>query len=306
MRGVADLIELCFARELDQGGQGILNEMRLAGRLGLVANGLLALGLLRQPWTEGFVCLAAGRVVGCVNTAPMEKRPGTWLIVNVAVHPNHRRQGLARALMQASLGYIVRAGGRTAWLEVDADNTGAIQLYEQLGFTYLTTRTLWTRAAHLALPLRTPPAFTLRPRRAEEWEAHLALARAVRPDGLEWHKPLRPADFQTTVWRWVLNALSEQSEEHWVVPAPDPPELLGSLTVRRNWADGNRLIVLTRPDYRQALTRPLLVHGLHRLGQAMGIIRIEHPTDDEAARTALRELEFQPARAVRWMQKELK
>lgn len=63
-----------------------------------------------------------------------------WLIVDelhvntVAVAPDHRRAGLARALMQGVMREAVRAGCDQATLEVRESNLPARRLYAALGF----------------------------------------------------------------------------------------------------------------------------------------------------------------------------
>lgn len=54
---------------------------------------------------------------------------------NVAVRPEHRRQGLGRALVDAALRHGRAAGARVALLEVRRSNLGAQRLYLGLGFT---------------------------------------------------------------------------------------------------------------------------------------------------------------------------
>lgn len=61
-----------------------------------------------------------------------------WHVMNVAVDPPLRRQGIARALLEAM---IERAGAEEPFtLEVRPSNTGAIALYEQFGFRSAGTR----------------------------------------------------------------------------------------------------------------------------------------------------------------------
>jgi ribosomal protein S18 acetylase RimI-like enzyme len=48
--------------------------------------------------------------------------------------PKYRRQGLGRRLVTAAIGAARKAGMERIELEVFASNTGAIRLYEQLGF----------------------------------------------------------------------------------------------------------------------------------------------------------------------------
>jgi len=66
-----------------------------------------------------------------------EKGPGQALgeIYVVAVDPAYQRLGLGRQLMLAGLDWLAGQGIRTAMLYVDADNHGALNLYESMGFT---------------------------------------------------------------------------------------------------------------------------------------------------------------------------
>lgn len=52
-------------------------------------------------------------------------------LLTIAVHPAHQRQGIARGLMQR---WLDGPGITHAFLEVAADNEGAIALYRALGF----------------------------------------------------------------------------------------------------------------------------------------------------------------------------
>jgi len=55
-------------------------------------------------------------------------------ILTLAVRPDHRRHGLARALTETAAGIAASAACEAMFLEVAADNPGAIALYEQTGF----------------------------------------------------------------------------------------------------------------------------------------------------------------------------
>lgn len=58
-----------------------------------------------------------------------------WVGIDaVWVAPVHRRQGLARALFVEAVDWAVSLGATTAYLQVAADNTPAVSLYDSLGF----------------------------------------------------------------------------------------------------------------------------------------------------------------------------
>ncbi len=55
-------------------------------------------------------------------------------ILTIAVHPDQRRQGIARRLMQQMAGFAAANGIAQVFLEVSARNPAARALYEQQGF----------------------------------------------------------------------------------------------------------------------------------------------------------------------------
>jgi len=59
-----------------------------------------------------------------------------WLCLHgLAVDPDHRRQGLATAVLAELVEWGAEQGARTAWLHVETDNAPALALYERLGFS---------------------------------------------------------------------------------------------------------------------------------------------------------------------------
>ena len=69
-----------------------------------------------------------GTVQGVMDRGPI------GAIQNVGVVPNYRGQGLGRALVRQALEGFYQAGLRRAYLEVTAENAGAIRIYRSLGF----------------------------------------------------------------------------------------------------------------------------------------------------------------------------
>ncbi len=79
------------------------------------------------------VCLTALRGEQMLGYLICSRYDTVWHIMNVAVDPDHRRKGIATALL-ADL--LRRIDSRTArfTLEVRASNLAAIELYERFGF----------------------------------------------------------------------------------------------------------------------------------------------------------------------------
>lgn len=55
-------------------------------------------------------------------------------MMNLAVHPDYRRQGVAQKLVEALEASLRERGSKALTLEVRASNEPAIALYEKLGF----------------------------------------------------------------------------------------------------------------------------------------------------------------------------
>ena len=66
-------------------------------------------------------------------------------MMNVAVHPDFRRQGIAEALVTTLIHDLKAQGSRCLTLEVRASNIPAQKLYEKLGFCHVGTRPRYYR-----------------------------------------------------------------------------------------------------------------------------------------------------------------
>nr|WP_202535086.1 GNAT family N-acetyltransferase [Streptomyces sp. SID4923] len=77
------------------------------------------------PGEEGGAPAAIGRCV-------VDGRWAGFMAVEVA--PEHRRRGLATAVMTALARQAMDEGASAAWLQVEADNEGARALYDGMGF----------------------------------------------------------------------------------------------------------------------------------------------------------------------------
>lgn len=84
------------------------------------------------------VCVAAANGPTLYGFLICSKYDEAYHIMNIAVDPDHRRQGIARALLEALLDRAGRDANYT--LEVRVSNAGAIKLYESFGFRGVGTR----------------------------------------------------------------------------------------------------------------------------------------------------------------------
>jgi ribosomal-protein-alanine N-acetyltransferase len=80
------------------------------------------------------ICLGAFEGRDLVGYIINSRYVDAWHVMNVAVHPEHQRRGVATALLE-KLFERTRGDERRGYtLEVRVSNEGAIRLYEQLGF----------------------------------------------------------------------------------------------------------------------------------------------------------------------------
>jgi len=132
---VAELVEIAFRDEPGRDLHQFRSELRSLRGLGLVIWGANRLNPLGGDILTGYVFEVAGRLVGCLTLSRLPGTPVRWLIANVAVHPDFRRRGIARQLVEAALAHVRGRGGGLLVLDVRRENTPAYALYEQLGFT---------------------------------------------------------------------------------------------------------------------------------------------------------------------------
>ncbi|MCA9039686.1 MAG: GNAT family N-acetyltransferase [Planctomycetaceae bacterium] len=88
--------------------------------------------IMSRPHQE-FFGLDCGTIQGIVQSSNL------GAIQNVGVIPEHRGQGLGRALVCKSLLGFQSLGIRRVYLEVTAQNRSAVELYHRIGFRILRT-----------------------------------------------------------------------------------------------------------------------------------------------------------------------
>ncbi|MBQ8768904.1 MAG: ribosomal protein S18-alanine N-acetyltransferase [Oscillospiraceae bacterium] len=119
---VAALEKLCFSEPW--------SENSLAGELG-------------NPLSLWLVALDGDRVAGYVGSQSVM---GETDMMNIAVAPDYRRQGVAAALIDALVKQLKANGNHCLTLEVRASNAAAIRLYEKLGFAPIGRRPNYYRS----------------------------------------------------------------------------------------------------------------------------------------------------------------
>lgn len=92
---------------------------------------------LKNPLSLWLVAMEGERLAGYIGSQSVE---GEADMMNVAVHPDFRRQGVGQALIVALVENLKNNGVHSLTLEVRASNEGAIALYEKLDFAAIGRR----------------------------------------------------------------------------------------------------------------------------------------------------------------------
>ncbi len=251
----------------------------------------------RQGVVPGFVWEEGGRIVGNVSVLPT-RLFGRFAIANVAVHPDYRRRGIARHLMEAALDMLEKHGGRVVMLQVRHDNDAAIRLYRSLGFGIVGSITTWdasyrqVRLLPVARSGSNPDrsgAYFVRPLRGGEWRAAWELDRNSFAPDLNWPEPLEPDAYRISLGRRLDQFFSGRRQEYWVAVNGDD-ELVGLASLVSEWGRAHALALRVPAAGPGEVERALLAKLLRRLEYLpRRHVRLEHPAGD----TAVTELLFQ-------------
>jgi len=221
---VADLIELCFSSTMDNDGKRYVQDMRRAGN----DNSFLkwanrAADSTSLPLT-GYIWEENGKIIGNASLVPFRNnKQRVYLIANVAVHPEHRRKGIARILTERAMQHAHEKKINNIWLHVRDDNPGAIDLYTQLGFVERARRTSWQAVTDSHAPiLKTDIAITNRHPR--DWQTQLNWLSRLYPDLLAWHRNLTFASLRPGLFNWLYLLFIDMNIRQWTAVRKDQME----------------------------------------------------------------------------------
>ncbi|MBV6394949.1 MAG: hypothetical protein HFACDABA_00520 [Anaerolineales bacterium] len=292
---VADLIELCFAHYYDEDGEEYILQMRRAGRdeswmrWASTAIGSASMPLTGYVWTEG------GRIVGNVSLIVFHHRRRKYnMLANVAVHPEFRHRGIARALAERAILHARERKAEEIWLTVRDDNPDALDLYADLGFVERARRTTWTSTHDFRAPAAAP-RFQVTQRRVQHWPAQKKWLDELHPDELRWYRGWNFDSLAPGFWNWLYLIFMDANLKQWSILSD------GKLQAVLSWIpNGSRReplwLALGEDSDPEAVTR-LLVQARRELGARKFIL--EHPSGraDESIRAA----GFRAERTLVWM-----
>lgn len=246
MKVVADLIERCFSDTLDQDGKRYIQQMRNFAR----EPGLLSWLPLLPEWVGapfiGYVWEQDGAVVGNVSLVPYRvasKR--NYMIANVAVDPEYRRQGIAKKLTLHAIRHAKRRKADRIWLNVRQGNPAALHLYTGIGFEQRGRRTTW-RIGNQHTSYQIPAGVTIRLVQPSDWSLQKQWLDKNYPVDMVWHQPVKYELLKPGLWSALRRTLSSTSISQWA--AARDRQLLAAVTLQWNLTSTYRNLFLGAPD----------------------------------------------------------
>jgi ribosomal protein S18 acetylase RimI-like enzyme len=290
---VADLVELCFAHNMDPDGASYLRQMRHASRdsswlqwAANTAENASSVPLIGYVWEED------GKLVGNISIINFRHRGRRIaMLANVAVHPNYRHRGIARALAERALDHARERKAGELWLHVRQENADALNLYTDLGFRERARRTAWLAEGDASLPAQA----NILPRASRFWTQQREWLARLHPDELAWYRSWDFNSLAPGLWNWLYLLFIDMNLRQWAALRDNQLEAVLSWTPNGARHDPLWLALGANPNP-DALTS-LLVHARRELGRRKLVM--EHPVGpwDEAIQAA----GFRAERTLIWM-----
>jgi len=306
LSAVADLIETCFSSTMDSDGMQYVRDMRRAGKdNSFIKWANHAVETTSLP-LSGYVWEESGRIVGNASLIPFRhKKQRTYLIANIAVHPDHRRKGIARSLTERAIKHAREKKVDNIWLHVRDDNPGAIELYTKLGFVERARRTSWQAHTDAHAPtIQTDIAITSR--NPNDWQTQLNWLSHLYPEALAWHRNWTFASLRPGLWNWLYLLFVDINVRQWAAVKKSNPftgSEAGIMEAALAWIPygrGESLFAATGEGSDPDALTALLIQARRELSHSYSTLAFEFPTGrfDSAIQSA----GFKSLRTLIWMQ----
>lgn len=217
----------------------------------------------------GFVWVEDGSVVGNVTITLEEGRLDRYLISNVAVKTNYRRQGIARALMEIAIEHLRKREAKWALLNVRPQTAPAIQLYRHLRFQEIEMRGEWSSPALQAPPgTNAPLANSMRALSSSDRRAVFDLLQAATPPLVSQFRLPRPTEcspnWDDRLSESMIDFLVGQTTRRWVLHRD--LQIMALLILRaQRLASPHRISFQVHPEIRGQVEQDLIEYALGKL-----------------------------------------
>ncbi len=284
---VAGLVELCFKKKLGSEGKSYLAQMRSA------SNSLNSVPL------KGYVWENQKNIIGNISIIPFRKaKKNVILLANIAVHPDYRRKGIARALTQKGIKIAEKQKAKSIWLHVDSENIGAINLYKELGFRPHSYRTTWHVGKELP-PLKKNPYIHISSRKAHFWEAQNSWLGESYPEVIRWYRTPNFDIFKPGLMQWLHRLFVEYDIKQWAVQRDG--ELQALLMWKETHTRRAPIWLATAPQADSESLTTLLLYARYQLASPKRVLNLNFLAGKYTS--AFEQAGFSPQRTLLWMVK---
>lgn len=234
---VADLIELSFSNHMDAEGRDYIRYIRRVANNKNLIRWMPGAGERVSMPLHGYVWEENGRVIGNLTLIPFLHQ-GRWiyLIANVAVHPEYRRNGIGRMLTIRALEHIQAHQVGEAWLQVRDDNPVAEHLYLTLGFAERARRTTWQAGpGYETREINHPAGVRITSRHKHDWDLQRRWLQQTYPPEVSWNLSFDWQRLRPGFLRMLTSWINGESFVHWAARVGN--RLIGTVT----WEPGRAL-----------------------------------------------------------------
>ena len=209
-----------------------------------------------------------------VSTVNVGYSGNYWEIAMVATHPEYRRRGLAKKLIEESLEHAKKYKAKMCVLEVLEENTPAYQLYINYGFQHFDTK------VEMKLPFEKltiiqeqaiPSGYLLQKRKRDKTTNQMMfeLEKAETPkqvfefipvNRIKYHKP-----FLMRILRPLVKLFISIKAEHWTIFHKD--KLVGMLFLNfgKSQDSCHNIELIVDTHHKEKLIEPLITYALSQI-----------------------------------------
>ncbi len=293
---VADLVETCFADTLDPDGKRYIARMRSSARnRNFLRWAALNVEIPNMPFS-GYVWEQDGMIVGNASLIPyrIDSRP-SYLIANVAVHPDYRQKGIARLLTQKSMEHARQRGAPEIWLHVREENESAVALYSSLNFQERARRTTWIAEPGIG-PGSGDPDVKIGTPSPDQWDQLRSWIESNFPPEVTWHLPLYKNAMRPGIYGTLFRFFNKVHLRQWT--ASLGKVLYGGLFWQATSSYADALWLAAPVDADNRSVRSLLIAAQRSL-KSVRTLRLEYPAGQSAA--GIQSGGFSPQQTLIWM-----
>lgn len=253
---------------------------KMAGRLWPIISALSRISPSIGDVLLGLVWEEDGQAVGLVNVG----RQGTsarWYIGNVAVLPEYRRRGIARALVEGAVQLARERKGEAVILDVIADNLPARQLYEQMGFQHFADSTELEYTKDAPPPdVALPDGYQVVLLSTMDWRTRYELDLRLKPANVQQYQPVEVSYYrQPLLLRPLIPIVSRaggKTVAYAIYHTASQHKVARVRYSARTKPGGVNDMAVTFDPAHEALTSYLIAHTVYSIWQSSPGRRIEY------------------------------